>query len=140
MGAIKDIVDLAKDLESRVKDRKDIDTLRTIISLTQSVQAHDVEVVERDIRVMQENANLVSENAELKRQLAEAKSEDIRIHSALEFRRGKRTGGQWMPFCPKCHMPALITDDFNISCSANCGWMSGVTKHDLPSIISQLRP
>jgi hypothetical protein len=35
--------------------------------------------------------------------------EEVVIHSFLEFRRGKRTQNKWMPFCPKCHAPATIT-------------------------------
>jgi uncharacterized membrane protein len=99
MGAIKDIVDLAKDLESRAKDRQDMEVIHKIQSLALSLQLHEVEVVERDIRVMEENAAL-------RRQLAELQSEEIRIHRMIEFRRGKRTGGKWNAFCPKCHMPA----------------------------------
>ena len=80
MGNIKDIVDLATQLESRAKDRKDIETLRAIISLTHSIQSSEAEIVERDIRVMQENAKLVQEKTELERQLAAAQAEDILIH------------------------------------------------------------
>jgi hypothetical protein len=129
MGNIKDIVDLAVQLEGRVKDRKDIETLRSIISLTQAVQASDAEIVERDIRVMQENATLVQKNAELERQLAAAQAEDIRIHKGIEFRCGKRTGGKWAGFCPKCHMPAEDAwlprgrgRTKVVMCSARCGW------------------
>ena len=129
MGNIKDIVDLAIQLEGRAKDRKDIETLRSIISLTQAVQASDAEIVERDIRVMQENATLVQKNAELERQLAAARAEDIQFHSiGIEFRRGKRTGNKWMAFCPKCKMPAQIvflrgrSDTRAMACSSHCGW------------------
>jgi predicted RNase H-like nuclease (RuvC/YqgF family) len=31
--------------------------------------------------------------------------EDIRIQNGIEFRRGKRTGSIWLPFCPCCHVP-----------------------------------
>jgi hypothetical protein len=37
--------------------------------------------------------------------LKDEHAEEIRIHNMVEFRRGKRTGGKWMGFCPKCHMP-----------------------------------
>src|ERR1035437_2144289 len=104
MGNIKDIVDLAIQLEGRAKDRKDIETLRSIISLTQSVQASEAEIVERDIRVMQENAKLVQDKAELERQLAEVKSEEIRFAHCIEFHKSRKTGGVWMAFCPQCHM------------------------------------
>ncbi len=128
MGAIKDIVDLSIQLESRVKDRRDIDVLRQIHSLASSLQAEHAEVVERDIRVMQENATLVQAKATLERQLAEAQAEEVRIHRMIEFRRGKRTGGQWIAFCPKCGLPAGDGLEYNtpiVFCTAkheDCGW------------------
>ena len=129
MGAIKDIVDLAKDLESRAKERRDMDIIHKIQSLAFSFQSSYADIVERDVRLMEENA-------ELRRQLAETQEEEIRIHSAIEFRRGKRTGGDWIPFCPKCHMPAR--KDLGIFCSAECGWNSDLSSADLPRTISQL--
>ena len=138
MGNIKDIVDLAIELEGRAKDRKDIETLRSIISLTQAVQSSEAEIVERDIRVMQENAQLVRDKAELERQLTQAQAEEIRIHRAIEFRRGARTGGKWAAFCPKCHMPALEYADHTwIQCSTGCGWGAPI-EVSLESFISQL--
>ena len=143
MGNIKDIVDLAIQLESRVKDRKDIETLRSIISLTHSIQASDAEIVERDIRVMQENAKLVQANAELERQLAAAQAEDIQIHRGIEFRRGKRTANKWQAFCPKCHMPAQFTflrgtvQGRTMACSARCGW-SVFSQLSLEDLIKEL--
>ena len=131
MGAIKDIIDLVKDLESRAKERRDIDLIHKIQSLALSLQAHDADIVERDIRLMEENSHL-------KRQLAEAQSEDIRIDTAIEFRRGERTSGRWMPFCPKCHMPAVIDDRGLSGCSANCGWITNITKNQLNIVISKL--
>jgi regulator of replication initiation timing len=122
MGAIKDIVDLAKDLEASAKDRRDMETIHKIQSLAFSLQAHHAEIVERDVSLMQENA-------ELKKQLAESQAEDIRIHKGIEFRRGKRTGGKWLGFCPKCHMPAEDAwipkargSQKVVMCSARCHW------------------
>jgi hypothetical protein len=131
MGAIKDIVDLTKDLEPRAKDRRDMDTIHKIESLAFSLQSQHADIIERDVAVMQENA-------ELKRQLAEAQSEEIRIHHMIEFRRGKRTAGQWAAFCPKCHMPAVPdADQTAIECSTNCGWMAPLGR-SLESFVSEL--
>jgi hypothetical protein len=138
MGDIKDIIDLAIQLEGRAKDRKDIEPLRSIISLTQSVQSSQAEVVERDIRVMTENAQLVKEKAELKRQLDESQAEDVRIHSGIEFHRGKRTGGVWMPFCPQCKMPAIIDDNDLVACIKGYPWICGVSSAGLAAIIAAL--
>jgi hypothetical protein len=130
MGAIKDIVDLAKDLESRAKDRKDMDTIHKIQSLAFSLQSQHADVIERDVRLMEENAKL-------KQELTEAQAEEIRIQNAIEFRRGKRTGGVWMPFCPRCKMPARL--DLGIFCSGECGWNSDLSTNDLPRVIAQLK-
>jgi hypothetical protein len=129
MGAIKDIVDLTKDLESRAKERRDMDVIHKIQALAFSFQSSYADVVERDVRLMEENA-------ELKRQLAETQAEEVRIHSTIEFRRGKRTGGVWMAFCPNCKMPARA--DCGIFCSASCGWIADLPSRDLPRIIAQL--
>ncbi len=141
MGNIKDIVDLAKDLESRAKDRKDIETLRSIISLTQSIQTDHLEIVERDLKTMTENSELKQENAKLKRQLEEAQSEDIRIHRGIEFRRGNRTLGRWIGFCPKCHLPAQDAwrrdDQQMIVCTAGCGWQVFISC-ELKDIVSEI--
>ena len=59
--------------------------------------------------------------------LQDEHAEEIRIHSMVEFRRGKRTGDIWLAFCPKCHLPAG-GDVSNggepfVYCSASCGWV-----------------
>jgi len=141
MSAIKDIVDLAKDLESRAKDRRDIEVLRQIHSLAFALQSQQAEIVERYIRVMQENANLVTENARLKREMSEANAEEIRIHRMVEFHRGKRTGGKWMAFCPKCEMPAggewMPAGTPLAFCSASCGW-SVILPMSLDEVVREL--
>jgi len=55
--------------------------------------------------------------------------EEVRIHRLIEFRRGKRTGGKWMAFCPKCHLPVGDGEGMGGSplayCTAkhnDCGW------------------
>lgn len=108
-----------------------MEVIHKIQSLAFSLQSQHADIIERDVLLMQENA-------ELKRQLAESQSEEIRIHSAIEFRRGKRTGGEWMPFCPKCHMPARVSMQSGILCSAPCGWISDLPAGNLKSVVSQL--
>jgi hypothetical protein len=65
-------------------------------------------------------------------------NDEIIFHSGIEFKRGKRTGGKWMPFCPKCKMPARVSQYYGIICSANCGWVSDLSSTALPNVISQL--
>ena len=77
---------------------------------------------------------------QLKR-LKEEHEEEVRIHSAIEFRLGKRTGGVWMPFCPKCHMPLHDPDleFWGATCSGDCGWMSRLTLQCIESIGHKLQ-
>jgi regulator of replication initiation timing len=132
MGTIKDIVDLTVQLEGRAKERRDIDALRQIHSMTSALQSQHADIVERDIQLMQENADL-------KRKLAEAQAEEVRIHRAIEFRKGSRTGNKWAAFCPKCHMPALpYVDRTMIECSTMCGWMAPMGGEQLETFIAQL--
>jgi hypothetical protein len=123
MGAIKDIVALAKDLESRAKDPRDVEAIHKIQALAFSLQSQLADTLERDVSLMEENA-------QLKKQLTDSQVEEIRIYRGIEFRRGKRTHGKWMPFCPKCHMPSQYSSAVSpsgfpspaIVCSAHCGW------------------
>jgi hypothetical protein len=123
MAAIKDIVALVKDLESRAKDPRDLEAIHKIQALVFSLQTQLSDVLERDVGLMEENT-------QLKRQLADTKTEEIRVFRGIEFRRGERTRGKWMPFCPKCHMPSQYSSAVSpsgfpspaIVCSAHCGW------------------
>jgi hypothetical protein len=75
-------------------------------------------------------------------QLKEEHAEEIRILHATEFRRGKRTGGKWMAFCPQCHMPAVsVKDDWAVRCSGrgnSCGWLSEIYGNRLQAVLAQL--
>lgn len=57
-------------------------------------------------------------------QLRDEHAEEVRIHRFIEFRRGKRTGGKWAAFCPKCHSPvANQAGNLNVFCSDRaCKW------------------
>ena len=72
------------------------------------------------------------------RRLKDEYSEEIRIHkkSGVEFRRGKRTGGEWIPFCPSCHSPAASPrEDYQLRCqSRTCGMTLLIYPRDLPRI------
>lgn len=66
MSTIKDIIDLIKELESRAKDKRDINLIHQIQTLALSLQSHDAELMEKNLK-------LVAENLDLQRQLTEAK-------------------------------------------------------------------
>ena len=135
MGALKDIVDLTKELEARAKERRDMDIIHKIQSLAFSFQSNYADTVERDVRLMEENA-------ELKRKLAEVQFEEIRFHGAIEFRKGPCTGSEWMPFCPKCKLPLIVNRKRRevVQCadSDECGWYINLDADEYDAICAGL--
>ena len=75
--------------------------------------------------------------------LQEEHSEEIRIHKLIEFRRGKRTNGAWMPFCPKCGLPvydAVVAGGERWAhCSAGCGWFGVELDKDMAAVIAEIK-
>jgi hypothetical protein len=111
LEAIPKISELLTRLIKLTKDRE-------TGALVQQIQEHQLEI----------HTALVVADAkirDLERQLAEAQAEDVRIHNCIEFRKGKRTGDNWLAFCPKCHMPAEDSSWYGkpaAVCTARCGW------------------
>lgn len=59
--------------------------------------------------------------------------EDVVINESIEFRKGKRTRGEWMMFCPKCHIPTFTDYEpkgETVRCSTNCGWAGMLLEKD----------
>jgi TolA-binding protein len=77
--------------------------------------------------------------------LKDEHTEEICIQRAVELRRGKRTGGKWIAFCPKCHIPALyegrrrgVDNGPHVYCTdAKCGW-SAPSSMSIEKIIEEL--
>jgi hypothetical protein len=118
MSGLEAIPKISELLTRLIKLTKD----REAGSLVQQIQQHQLEI---------HTALVVSDAKirELEQQLTTARAEDVLIHKCIEFRRGRRTGGKWQAFCPKCHMPAQkrgvrTADGFTngVVCSAHCGW------------------
>jgi len=61
--------------------------------------------------------------------LHELLHEEVRLVRGVEFRKGSRTGNEWQPFCPKCHLPVVFSRDPSdpIFCQDQtvCRWVSG---------------
>jgi hypothetical protein len=71
----------------------------------------------------------------------QAHAEEIIICRAVEFRRGKRTGGLWVAFCSKCHCPASGDSSMTgrLGCSDyKCTWTAAFAAQDLPSVLASL--
>jgi hypothetical protein len=72
--------------------------------------------------------------------LKAAHAEEIRIHEATEFRKGARTGGKWLPFCPVCHAPALFTNGMApyVCSHRKCSWVSRVVGSEMDEACATL--
>jgi len=111
--------------------------------------------------VLQEKVKVLeSENTKLHKELNDCRSlhkmlqdeheklvalhaEEVRIHSGVEFRRGKRTGGNWMAFCPVCHHAANEVEaaysPWMLCSVSGCAWIGVELKHGLASIFATLQ-
>jgi len=118
---------------------------RLSLALDQCADAQrQVEGFKADNARLQAKLEIVtSERDEAREELQRLKdehSEEVRILRMVEFRRGKRTGGKWQAFCPKCHLPAgegtSNSQRFAV-CSGTCGWNVDITS-SLESLIPAL--
>ena len=137
------LIDIARDTLKEIP-MADILRERLSLALDQSA-AFERQVGELQSKVGGLDAQLERERADHKqtreelRRLKEEHEEEIRVFSTTEFRRGKRTGGVWMAFCPKCHLPAgQRKSDHFVFCSATCGWHGIWPGIPLASLISQM--
>jgi len=65
--------------------------------------------------------------------LKERHAEEIRFFHDVEFRKGSRTGGRWLPFCPKCHLPITLSrngGEYPFCTDSKCGWESTMMSQD----------
>src|SRR5580765_8270629 len=104
------LIDAARDT---IKNLPIADVLRERLSLALD-QSADSERKIAELHTEKGNLNAQLEHERLNLQKAEDElhrlrelhAEEIRIVRATEFRRGLRTNGRWLPFCPRCHCPA----------------------------------
>jgi hypothetical protein len=104
--------------------------------LERQVGEFQAKVAKLEAQLEIEHANYKETQQQLQR-LQEEHSEEIRVHKSIEFRRGKRTGGSWVAFCPVCHTPADTT--IFVKCpNAKCKWELILAGKEIPKLISEL--
>jgi len=65
--------------------------------------------------------------------------EEHQVRDGILFKRGKRTGGKWMAFCPVCERPADTT--ILAKCpDTKCMWQAMKAQKDIDEVILQLPP
>ena len=99
------------------------------------------EIARFEVKLEREAGEHLATKSELQTLKTEHEEEKI-IHACFEFRRGRRTQNKWLPFCPKCHAPALIDyqhTNATALCSTNCGFEVVFTNHvTIDGLVSQL--
>jgi hypothetical protein len=81
------------------------------------------------------------EKAEHQR-LKDEHTEEIRVWKTVEYRKGKRTLDKWQAFCPKCHLPLMVSASYefdHVSCSADCGWTAAITADEILKFLEYLK-
>lgn len=70
--------------------------------------------------------------------LAASLEEDVVFHEGVEFRRGRKTGGKWLPFCPGCGgLMRALDPKFGVVCS-KCKVHSPFASSELDRIIATI--
>ena len=68
--------------------------------------------------------------------------EEVRVCKTVEFRKGKRTLNRWQAFCPKCHLPLMVSASHefdHVSCSGDCGWTAAITADEILKFLEHLK-
>lgn len=118
------IASVIESIEARLKDEELADQIDSAIS-------------EENDDLILENAQLVKENAALHAKLSH--QEQSLLVEGIRLRKTEETQNRWTPFCPNCNSLATFPNvDYQIFCSANCGWTSDVNKDELAKIIAKL--
>lgn len=136
---------LFEGLEKLINERGSAAVMTQHLAFIKEKYEHlDKQSAELQIRLAKEQALLERERedhaktaAELTRVNAEH-AEEVRIHTGIEFRRGKRTGGGWAPFCPRCHVPIDRKQGIAQCADIDCKWTTLVTDHEVARAIEAL--
>lgn len=105
--------------------------------LERQVAELQAKVAELQVRLKDCEANKQRAEDEIRR-LNDQLAEEVRIHSGIEFRRGKRTQTAWLPFRPACHLPLDLSTGFVKCPSGRCGWNILLSARQVPQLIAQL--
>ena len=108
-------------------------------ALERQVSEFQAKVAKLEAQLEIEHSNHKDTQKELQR-IKDEHAEEVRIYHNIEFRRGKRTDGKWLPFCPKCHMPAGWTQKHGslVGCTAGCGWVTNEMAYRLDEVCREL--
>lgn len=137
MGIIDDIEKLITEHGSAAILSQQLSFARDqFADLERKVSDLQTQIGRLDAQLERERSDHKQAREELQR-LKDEHAEEIVIHRGVEFRRGKRTRGQWAAFCPKCHLPVVATEDYSASCNG-CQWYSDVHRDELARILAQL--
>jgi len=109
------------------------------LDLERKVADLQTQVGRLDAQLERERSEHKQTQQELQR-LEEEHEEETRIHRSIEFRKGKRTVGKWVAFCPKCHMPASNrAGSADVNCTDEaCMWHVVLEDISLSQVVQEL--
>ena len=107
------------------------------LALERQVGEFQAKVAMLEAKLEIEHSNHKETQQELQR-LKDEYSEEVRVHTGMEFRRGKRTGNEWVVFCPVCHAPADLSSGIVMCANPKCKWHVLIAANSLPNIVSKL--
>lgn len=90
-----------------------------------------------EAQLEREQSDHKKDREELQR-LKNEHAEEVRVYGSVEFRRGKRTGGVWIAFCPACHTLADQTGGFVKCADPKCGWEAILADKQVAEMITKL--
>ena len=143
---IQEITVALSALKAATEIVKGISSLKTeveIKSKTSELLGNIIDLQGAMLALQAHVSDLQEENAKLKQQIAKESTDAVFINHGVEFRKGKITGGKWLPFCPKCHLPVahnpfspirrpFCTDE------TDCGWTASEECHSIESWITEI--
>ena|ERR1017187_7790619 len=94
-----------------------------------------IAVLQAGLEAERENHNQTKQKYE---RLQKEHEERVFLFRGVEYRKGRRSNGSWLAFCPKCQV--VLHNEFNLDnyCLAGCGWKSPISWGEIESILGHM--
>jgi hypothetical protein len=113
-----------------------------VLSIWNDKLRHEAALIEKkfsesQLKIRELESNLKTAHEQIQ-SLTKLHEEDVCIQSGVEFRRGRRTAGKWLPFCPACGgLMRALDPRFGVVCS-KCKAHSPFVSSELDKIIASI--
>ncbi len=132
------IIGLVERSASQAEIKSALLGMREEVEGYEQAASNQVALTREKASVDAESATLKAEIRRLRAELEELKTEEVRNYRGFEFRRGKRTGNQWVASCPVCHLMADTTQAMPKCPDSKCLWKPFLSIKQLQDLASEL--